>query len=83
MKRTNISKRIEADTMIVEFAEEYQAGSITKVKSHILNEFITSDAGLKNRTVISSVEVHGFFEDPFWRFFYPEPLRRQKYLKAL
>jgi hypothetical protein len=30
MKRTNISKRIEAESVIVEFDEEYQAGSMAR-----------------------------------------------------
>ena len=64
MKRTNISKRIEAESVVVEFDEEYQAGSKITTKSHFLDEFTTSDTGVKHRTVISGVEapgVLGFF----------------------
>ena len=60
MKRTNISKRIEAESVVVEFDEEYQAGSMVTAKSHFLDEFTTSDTGVKHRTVMSDVEAPGF-----------------------
>ncbi len=59
MKRTNISKRIEAESVVVEFDEEYQAGSMITTKSHFLDEFTTSDTGVKHRTVMSGVEAPG------------------------
>ena len=59
MKRTNISKRIEAESVVVEFDEEYQAGSKITTKSHFLDEFTTSDTGVQHRTVISGVEASG------------------------
>ncbi len=59
MKRTNISKRIEAESVVVEFDEEYQAGSMVTTKSHFLDEFTTSDTGVKHRTVMSGVEASG------------------------
>ncbi|KAA3662500.1 MAG: hypothetical protein DWQ04_13310, partial [Chloroflexi bacterium] len=46
MKRTNISKRIEAERVVVEFDEEYQAGSKVTTKSHFLDEFTTIDNGV-------------------------------------
>lgn len=59
MKRTNISKRIEAQSVTMEFDEEYQAGSRITTKSHFLDEFTTSDSGVKHHTVISGVEAPG------------------------
>ena len=59
MKRTNISKLIEAESMVVEFDEEYQAGSKITTKSHFLDEFSTSGTGVKHRTVMSGVEASG------------------------
>jgi hypothetical protein len=59
MKRTNISKRIEAERVVVEFDEEYQAGSRVTTKSHFLDEFATSDTGVKHRIVMSGVEAPG------------------------
>lgn len=60
MKRTNISKRIEAESVVVEFDEEYQAGRMVTAKSHYLDEFTTSDTGVKHRTIMSGVEAPGF-----------------------
>lgn len=59
MKRTNISKRIEPESVIVEFDEEYQAGSMVTTKSHFFDEFTMSGAGVKHRIVVSSVEAPG------------------------
>jgi hypothetical protein len=59
MKRTNITKRMEAESVVVEFDEEYQAGSKVTTTSHFLDEFTTRDTGVKHRTVISGVEAPG------------------------
>ena len=59
MKRTDISKLIEAASVAVEFDEEYQAGSKITTKSHFLDEFTTSDTGVKHRITISDVEASG------------------------
>ncbi len=59
MKRTNISKHIEAESVVVEFDEEYQAGRMITTKSHFLDEFTTSDTGVKHRTVMSGLEAPG------------------------
>ena len=59
MKRTNISKRIEAERVVVEFDEEYQAGSKVTTKSHFFDEFTTSDTGVKYHTVLSGIEAPG------------------------
>ena len=68
MVRNIISKTIETDRVIVEFDEEYQAGSIGTVKSHYLEEFKRSDNGIAFRSVISAVEapgILGFFYRTF------------------
>ncbi len=59
MKRTNISKIIEAEHVVVEFDEEYQAGSKVTTNSHFLDEFTAIDTGVRHRTVISGVEASG------------------------
>jgi len=59
MKRTNITKLIEAESVLVEFDEEYQAGSKITTTSHFLDEFTTSDIGVKHHAVISGVEASG------------------------
>ena len=68
MKRTNISTRIEAKSVVVEFDEEYQAGSRITTKSHFLDEFTTSSTGVRHRTVMSDVEAHGLLGF-FYRIF--------------
>ena len=60
MKRTNISRRSEADQVVVEFDEEYQAGSLLTTTSHIVDEFTASETGVTHRTVISGIEAPGF-----------------------
>jgi hypothetical protein len=60
MKRTNISKRIESEKVIVEFDEEYQAGKMVTTKTHYFDEFTTISTGIKHRTVLSGVEAPGF-----------------------
>lgn len=64
MKRTNISIRVEADSVVVELDEEYQAGSLVTANSHFCDQFETTETGVEHRVVISGVEapgVLGFF----------------------
>lgn len=68
MNRTSIQRRIEADRVVVEFDEEYEAGSKMTAKSHFLDEFTTSRTGVQHRLVISDAEapgVLGFFYRKF------------------
>ena len=60
MKRTNISKRSEADGLVVEFDEEYEAGSKVTATSHFSESFTASDAGVAYRLTMSNVEAPGF-----------------------
>jgi len=60
MKRTNITKKIDVDELIVEFDEEYKAGRMINAKSHIVDEFARSGEGVKHRTIISGVKAPGF-----------------------
>ena len=59
MKRTNISKFVESERVVVEFDEEYLAGSKLTTKSHFFDEFTTSDTGVKHRIVMSGVKAPG------------------------
>lgn len=68
MKRTNISKRIGADTVVVEFDEEYEAGSSVTATSHFSHEFTAIDAGVRHRLVMSDVEAPGFLGFFYQRF---------------
>lgn len=60
MKRTNISKRIDANRVTVELDEEYEAGSKVTATSHFSDEFTASDSGVTLRLVMSNVEAPGF-----------------------
>jgi hypothetical protein len=68
MKRTNISKRIEADHVLVEFDERYEAGSKVTTTSHFSDEFTASDTGVTYRLVMSDVEAPGFLGFFYQRF---------------
>ncbi len=68
MKRTNIHKLLKADSAVVEFDEEYQAGSKMTTKSHFLDEFTTSDTGVKHLTIMSDVKASGLLGF-FYRIF--------------
>ncbi len=59
MKRTNIAKRVEADRVVVEFDEVYEAGSKITVASHFADEFTANGDSITYRTVISIVEAPG------------------------
>ena len=51
MKRTNISKLIDAESVFMEFNEEYQSGLKVATTSHFLDDFTVSDSGVKHRAV--------------------------------
>lgn len=59
MKRTNISSRIEGDRVVLEFDEEYNAGSKVTTNSHFTDEFISSDSGVTHRLVVRDVTAPG------------------------
>ena len=59
MKRTNISKIITDESVLLEFDEEYQAGRMIKVSSHCLDEFTVNGKSVKHRVVLSDVKARG------------------------
>lgn len=61
MKRTNIARRVEADSVVVNFDEGYEAGSKVTATTHFSEEFTTTDTGVTYRLVMSDVEAPGFF----------------------
>lgn len=60
MKRTNISKTVEVERILVEFNEEYQAGKMVTTKSHFLDEYKVSEDKINHRIVISELKAPGF-----------------------
>ena len=68
MKRTNITKRLQAESVVVELDEEYAAGSKVTTTSHFVHEFTPSDTGVSHRMIISDVEAPGFLGFFYRRF---------------
>ncbi|MGB5533062.1 MAG: hypothetical protein WBN71_08140, partial [Acidimicrobiia bacterium] len=68
MTRSNISKRVEAERVEIEFDEKYEAGSKVTATSHFSDEFTTSNKGVAHRLVISDVEAPGFLGFFYQRF---------------
>lgn len=59
MKRTNITKKVEGDRVLLEFDEEYQAKKAITTSAHFLDEFVVTDKGLSHRVVISKLKASG------------------------
>lgn len=68
MKRSNISRRIEADRVVVEFDEVYEAGSKVTTTSHFAEEFTAGDSRVTYRLVMTDVEAPGFLGFFYQRF---------------
>lgn len=68
MTRTIITKRIDVESLVVEFDEVYEAGSKVTAMSHFIDEFTTSDTGVMHRTVISDVKAPGLLGFFYRRF---------------
>ncbi len=68
MKRTNIVQRVEAERIVVEFDEEYEAGSKVTTTSHFVDEFTSDAQGVTHRLVMSDVEASGFLGFFYTRF---------------
>ena len=64
MRRTHISRTVTDDRVVVEFDEEYGAGSKANAKSHFTHTFTATGGGVHHRLVVSDLEfpgVLGFF----------------------
>ena len=59
MKRTNISKKVDGDRIILEFDEEYQAQKAITTSAHFIDEFVVTDKGLSHRVSISKLKASG------------------------
>ena len=59
MRRSNLTQRIEAGRVVVDFDEVYEAGSRITVSSRFHDEFATSENGVTYRLVISDVQASG------------------------
>ena len=68
MHRTNITKRIEAESVVVELDERYEAGSKVTATAHFSDSFTATDTGVVHRLVISDIEAPGFLGFFYRRF---------------
>ena len=68
MTRTSITKAVEAERVVVELDERYEAGSKVTTTSHFSDEFIATDGGVTHRLVISDVAAPGFLGAFYQRF---------------
>lgn len=68
MKRTNISTRTQPDSVILEFDEEYKAGSRVTTNSHFSHQFVANGDGLTHLMVIRDVAAPGLLGFFYRRF---------------
>lgn len=59
MTRSNIRTRVEGESVVVEFDELYEAGSMVTTRSHYRDAYTVRDGGVLNELVISGVEAPG------------------------
>ena len=59
MRRSNLTQRIEAGRVVVDFDEVYEAGSRITVSSRFHDEFTTSESGVTYHLVIRNVQAPG------------------------
>ncbi len=59
MRRTQIATRDEGDLVVIEFDEEYQAGTKVTTHSHFREQFRPSETGVTYTTEVSGVKASG------------------------
>ena len=68
MARTSVSTLVEADRVVLDFDEKYEAGTKVTVNSHFSDEFVSSDSGVTYRLIISDVGAPGLLGFFYRRF---------------
>lgn len=68
MRRTNLSKQVEADRVIVNFDEQYEAGSKVTTSAHFFEEFTPTDTEVVYRLVVSDLAASGLLGFFYRRF---------------
>jgi len=61
IRRTNIVKRVEKESVLIEFDEEFQAGKAIKIGVHLLDEFTATRTGVRHRLIINVDKAPGLF----------------------
>ncbi len=59
MRRTGVTAETTSQRVVVAYDEEYRAGGRITTRSHVVDEFDASDAGVTHRLVISGVQASG------------------------
>lgn len=59
MERTSISTHEDAEQLVVEYDEKYEAGSRVTTTSHVRDEFSATPSGVHHRTVVSDLTAPG------------------------
>lgn len=59
MQRTNLSISVDAERVVLEFDELYDASGRVTATSHYRDEFLAADTGVRNHLAISGVEAPG------------------------
>lgn len=70
MRRTHIRRTVADDRVVIEFDEEYGAGSKMNARSHFTQTFTAAGGSVHHRLVVSDLEfpgVLGFFYRTFAR----------------
>lgn len=68
MQRTNITKQVGPSRVVLEFDEQYDAGSKVTATSHFVHQFTPSNSGATHSLVMSDLEapgILGFFYRTF------------------
>ena len=68
MHRTNIDVRREADSVVAEYDERYEAGSKVTTTTHFAERFVPGGTGVTHHLVMSDVDAPGllgFFYEKF------------------
>ena len=60
MTRSGVVRHFEDDRVVLEFDEEYRAGSLVTSRGHFRDEFETTPTGVVHRSTISDVVATGF-----------------------
>ncbi len=68
MKRTNILTKVQPDSVVFEFDEEYEAGSKVTTNSHFCHRFVANDQGLTHALTIRDVSAPGLLGFFYRRF---------------
>ncbi|MGI9611995.1 MAG: hypothetical protein ACR2QO_03735 [Acidimicrobiales bacterium] len=68
MRRTNVSAQRDQDRVVIEFDEEYAAGSRVTTNAHFRQQFAAADHGVTHQLTIRDLTAPGFLGFFYRRF---------------